>query len=168
MKVLIAQSHPSYESFSEAILQAVLESLEQTGAEVSLVRVGKQEPALLTGLEKPDVLVLIYPTWWGGYPASLLQWIQDFLLMRKGMLANVQKVISVTTHGSSKLVNIVQGEWGKAYTKRKLLPLCKNGVQSDWLSLYKIDRQPPRNLETFLKEVSERFAKLSQDEVIRF
>ena len=83
------------------------------------------------------------------------------------MLANVQKVISVTTHGSSKLVNIVQGEWGKAYTKRKLLPLCKNSVQSEWLSLYKIDRQRPQNLETFLGEVSKSFARLNEDEAIR-
>ena len=168
MKILIAQSHPSHESFSEAILQVALESLKQTDAEVSLVRVGKQEAPSIVELKKPDLLVLIYPTWWGGYPASLLQWIQDSLLSRKGMLINVQKVISVTTHGSSKLVNIVQGEWGKAYTKRKLLPLCKNDVQSDWLSLYKIDRQRPENLENFLEEVSESFAKLTENEAIRF
>lgn len=167
MKILIAQSHPSYESFSEAILQVVLESLKQTDAEVSLVRVGKQESSSILELEKPDLLVLIYPTWWGGYPASLLQWIQDSLMLGNGMLANVQKVISVTTHGSSKLVNIVQGEWGKAYTKRKLLPLCKNDVQSEWLSLYKIDRQRPQNLETFLEEVSKSFARLNEDEAIR-
>ena len=168
MKILIAQSHPSHESFSEAILQVALESLKQTDAEVSLVRVGKQEAPSIVELKKPDLLVLIYPTWWGGYPASLLQWIQDSLLSRKGMLINVQKVISVTTHGSSKLVNIVQGEWGKAYTKKKLLPLCKNDVQSDWLSLYKIDRQRPENLENFLEEVSESFAKLTENETIRF
>ena len=167
MKILIAQSHPSYESFSEAILQVVLESLEQTDAEVSLVRVGKQESSSILELEKPDLLVLIYPTWWGGYPASLLHWIQDSLMLGNGMLANVQKVISVSTHGSSKLVNIVQGEWGKAYTERKLLPLCKNNVQSEWLSLYKIDRQRPQNLETFLEEVSKSFARLNEDKVIR-
>ena len=168
MKILIAQSHPSYESFSEAILQVVLESLEQTDAEVSLVRVGKQESSLLVEFEKPDLLVLIYPTWWGGYPASLLQWIQDSLLSRKGMLANVQKVISVTTHGSSKLVNIVQGQWGKAFTERELLPLCRDDVQSDWLSLYKIDRQRPENLEIFLEGLSESFIKLRENQAIIF
>ena len=88
-------------------------------------------------------------------------------MLGNGTLSNVQKVISVTTHRSSKLGNIVQAEWGKAYTERKLLPLCKNNVQSEWLSLYKIDRQRPQNLETFLEEVSKSFARLNEDKVIR-
>jgi len=160
MKVLIAQSHPSYESFNETILQTILTSLKESNAEITLARVGKQEFLPVVDLGKPDMLVLVYPTWWGGYPASLLQWVQKYLLSNQEILSNVQKVISVTTHGSSKLVNIFQGEWGKAYTERKLLPLCKKNVQSDWLSLYKIDRQQPQALNIFLRKVSDCFIEI--------
>ncbi|HJM29087.1 MAG: NAD(P)H-dependent oxidoreductase [Acidimicrobiales bacterium] len=157
MKALIVQSHPSYESFSEAILQVAMSSLEQSGSKVTLVRVGKGGVPLNLDLDKPDLVVFIYPTWWGGYPASLLQWIQEFLLRNQGLLSNAQRVISVTTHGSSKLVNSIQGEWGKIYTERELLPLCKKGADCHWLSLYKIDRQSPEALRIFLDDISDFF-----------
>ena len=68
----------------------------------------------------------------------------------------------MTTHGSSRLVNVIQGEWGKAYTRRKILPLCHSEAKDKWLSLYKIDRQTPESLDGFLEDVSNFFLQVTE------
>ncbi len=162
MKALVVQSHPSYASYNEAILQALLKSLNRSSVDVIVVRVGKGVPLEKVEFGNPDLLILVYPTWWGGYPASLLQWIKEVLAADKKVLSQVRRIISVTTHGSSRLVNVIQGEWGKAYTRRKILPLCHSEAKDKWLSLYKIDRQTPESLDGFLEDVSNFFLQVTE------
>src|SRR5258705_9177950 len=69
-----------------------------------------------------NALVFIYPTWWSGQPAMLTGWL-DRVLVRgvawelpeggkriTGQLTNVNRLVSITSHGSSKLVNVLEGE----------------------------------------------------------
>ena len=65
MAVLVVQSHPSMNSFNEAILERVISSLKKTGSNPSLVRLGKEKQLRNIVDRRPDTLIFVYPTWWG-------------------------------------------------------------------------------------------------------
>ena len=142
--MLILQAHPSENSFNQAILDTALVSLQRSGINPTLIRLGK---------EKPSALILIYPTWWGGYPASLMQWLNEMCQSQSDLLQDVRTILSITTHGSSKLINLLQGEWGRSYTKNRIAKICDNSVQLKWTSLYKIDRCTDEELKNYLAKV---------------
>ena len=89
-----------------------------------------------TELRECEHLVLVYPTWWSGQPAMLKGWI-DRVWVRgvawdlpaganrvKARLTNVRRLTAITTHGSSKWVNVLEGEGGKRTVTRSLRALC--------------------------------------------
>ena len=151
--MLILQAHPSENSFNQAILDTTLVSLQRSGINPTLIRLGKEKLRADTALEKPSALILIYPTWWGGYPASLMQWINEMYQSQSDLLQDVRTILSITTHGSSKFINLLQGEWGRSYTKNQIAKICDNSVQLKWTSLYKIDRCTDEELKNYLAKV---------------
>lgn len=151
--MLILQAHPSENSFNQAILDTALVSLQRSGINPTLIRLGKEKLRADTALKKPSALILIYPTWWGGYPASLMQWINEMYQSQSDLLQDVRKILSITTHGSSKFINLLQGEWGRSYTKNRIAKICDNSVQLKWTSLYKIDRCTDEELKDYLAKV---------------
>ena len=151
--MLILQAHPSENSFNQAILDTALVSLQRSGINPTLIRLGKEKLLADTALKKPSALILIYPTWWGGYPASLMQWINEMYQSQSDLLQDVRKILSITTHGSSKFINLLQGEWGRSYTKNRIAKICDNSVQLKWTSLYKIDRCTNEELKNYLAKV---------------
>ena len=153
MEVLILQAHPSENSFNQAILDTALVSLQRSGINPTLIRLGKEKLPADTALRKPSALILIYPTWWGGYPASLMQWLNEMCQSQSDLLQDVRTILSITTHGSSKLINLLQGEWGRSYTKNRIAKICDNSVQLKWTSLYKIDRCTDEELKDYLTKV---------------
>tara|TARA_B100000424_G_scaffold247713_1_gene220309 strand:+ start:256 stop:747 length:492 start_codon:yes stop_codon:yes gene_type:complete len=153
LEVLILQAHPSENSFNQAILDTALVSLQQSGINPTLIRLGKEELLADTALRKPSALMLIYPTWWGGYPASLMQCVNEIHQSQSDLLQDVRSILSITTHGSSKFINLLQGEWGRWYTKNRIAKICDNSVQLKWTSLYKIDRCTNEELKNYLTKV---------------
>ena len=151
--MLILQAHPSENSFNQAILDTALVSLQQSGINPTLIRLGKEELLADTALRKPSALMLIYPTWWGGYPASLMQCVNEIYQSQSDLLEDVRSILSITTHGSSKFINLLQGEWGRWYTKNRIAKICDNSVQLKWTSLYKIDRCTNEELKNYLTKV---------------
>ena len=151
--MLILQAHPSENSFNQAILDTALVSLQRSGINPTLIRLGKEKLRADTALKKPSALILIYPTWWGGYPASLMQWIDEMYQSQSDLLQGVRTILSITTHGSSKFINLLQGEWGRSYTKNRIAKICDNSVQLKWTSLYKIDQCTDEELKDYLAKV---------------
>ncbi len=151
--MLILQAHPSENSFNQAILDTALVSLQRSGINPTLIQLGKEKLRADTALKKPSALILIYPTWWGGYPASLMQWIDEMYQSQSDLLQDVRTILSITTHGSSKFINLLQGEWGRSYTKNQIAKICDNSVQLKWTSLYKIDRCTDEELKDYLAKV---------------
>lgn len=151
--MLILQAHPSENSFNQAILDTAIVSLQRSGINPTLIRLGKEKLLADTALKKPSALILIYPTWWGGYPASLMQWIDEMYQSQSDLLQDVRTILSITTHGSSKFINLLQGEWGRSYTKNRIAKICDNSVQLKWTSLYKIDRCTDEELKDYLAKV---------------
>ena len=111
-------------------------------------------------------LVLVYPTWWSGQPAMLKGWI-DRVWVRDvafdlpsesnrihAQLRNVRRLTVVTTHGSSKLVNALQGEAGKRMVTRTLRAVCHPLARTRWVALYGVDTASAQRRAAFLDRVA--------------
>jgi NAD(P)H dehydrogenase (quinone) len=111
-------------------------------------------------------LVLVYPTWWSGQPAMLKGWI-DRVWVRDvafdlpsesnrihARLRNLRRLTVVTTHGSSKLVNALQGEAGKRMVTRTLRAVCHPLARTRWVALYGVDTASAQRRAAFLDRVA--------------
>ena len=123
-----------------------------------------------------DTLVLVYPTWWSGQPAMLKGWIDRvwangvaWTMSSSGptgtnrlrpLLRNVRRIVVVTTHGSSKLINSLQGEGGKRVVTRALRSLCSRRCRTTWVAMYGVDTSTAEDRSTFLDRVERRLAGL--------
>jgi NAD(P)H dehydrogenase (quinone) len=99
-----------------------------------------------------NTLILVYPTWWAGQPAMLKGWFDRVFVSGvawelpaganrlRPRLDNVQRIVAVTTHGSPKYVNALEGEGGKRTLTRALRPMCHRFCRTSWLAIYNIDR----------------------------
>jgi NAD(P)H dehydrogenase (quinone) len=120
-----------------------------------------------------DTLVLVYPTWWSGQPAMLKGWIDRVWVRGVAWelpdggnrlvprLTNVRRLVAVTSHGSSKWVNVIEGEGGKRTLTRSLRSLCHPLARTTWLSLYDIDRSTPAQRAGYLTRVDRVLSRLA-------
>jgi putative NADPH-quinone reductase len=115
-----------------------------------------------------EQVVLVYPTWWSGQPAMLKGWI-DRAFVRgatwdlqpgakrlRGRLRNVRRLVVVTTHGSSKWVNALQGEPGKRVVTRTLRAVCHPLTRTHWIAMYGVDRSTLEQRQAFLDALPRR------------
>ncbi|CAB4681350.1 unannotated protein [freshwater metagenome] len=96
-------------------------------------------------------LVLVYPTWWSAQPAILKGWIDRVLMNEiawilpegaariRPLLTNIKKVVVVTTHGSTKFVNALEGEAGKRTAFRSIRLMFHKRTRCHWIALYALD-----------------------------
>jgi NAD(P)H dehydrogenase (quinone) len=101
-----------------------------------------------------QALVLVYPTWWSGQPAILKGWIDRVLMNEiawilpegaariRPLLTNIKKVVVVTTHGSTKFVNALEGEVGKRTAFRSIRLMFHKRTRCHWIALYALDHVP--------------------------
>lgn len=159
MPTLVVQAHPVPDSLNAALLARVDAGLQRSGGDHCVFRLGQGPAPTMADVEGSDRLILVYPTWWGGQPAMLLAWLQDLLEPEAGApLAAIEQLTAVTSLGSSRLLNRVQGEWGRRHLERTVLAACAPGASFRWLPLYKVDRQPRSAIEAHLAEIETRFA----------
>jgi putative NADPH-quinone reductase len=71
-------------------------------------------------------------------------------------LTNITRLVAVTTHGSSKLVNALQGEPGKRITSRSIRVMCNKFCRARWISLYGLDKSTPKKRKQHLDAVGRR------------
>lgn len=119
-----------------------------------------------------EALVLVYPTWWSGQPGMLKGWIDRVWVAGvaydlpeganriRPRLQNVRHLVAVTTHGSSKFVNMLQGEGGKRVVHRALRVLCNRVTRTRWVALYRIDRCSAEQREAFLAKAERTMRRL--------
>ena len=116
-------------------------------------------------LRGADGLVFVHPTWWGGAPAIVKGWMDRVLALGvaydlvpgrnrvSGRLRHIRRLAAVTTHGSSKVVNVLQGEPGKLLVTRQLRVLCHWRCRTSWLAHYGDDRAGYEQRQAFLRRV---------------
>ncbi len=110
-------------------------------------------------------LILVYPSWWSGQPAMLKGWVDRVWVNGvawdlpaganriRARLHNVRRIVAVTSHGSSKLTNAVEGEVGKRLVTRTLRALCHPLTRTKWIALYDIDTASDEQRHAFLDRV---------------
>lgn len=121
-----------------------------------------------------DTIVFVHPTWWGSQPAMLKGWI-DRVWVRgvawelpegarrlQPSLRNVRRLVTVTTHGSSRLVNTLQGSPGKRIVNRSLRAICHPLCRTKWIAMYRCDTAERSDREAFLERVETTLSKLSR------
>lgn len=159
--IRVVHAHPVPESYSGALLTAVVDGLS-TRERPQVHRIGDASEAgpTIEALQTTDELWFVHPTWWGGQPAVLLDWIQRTLgpwidenATAPSPLAGVRQLTAVTTHGSSAFINRLQGEPGRQLYRRVLHPLCAPTASFDWVALYTLDRSTDAERTEFLDRV---------------
>lgn len=120
-----------------------------------------------------ETLVLVYPTWWSGQPAMLKGWMDRVWAndvawtlpdganrLRPG-LRNIRRLVAVTTHGSSKFINMVEGESGKRTVTRSLRTMCHPLARTDWIAMYGVDNATEQRRHAFLDRAERRLNRLA-------
>ncbi len=169
MRCVVLHAHPLEDSLSAALRDRVVDQLTAGGHEVNLACLTQGEHIDASAVEGAEALLLVYPTWWGGLPAPLLGWVQTELGpwidggsdLADSPLAAVRHLVAVTTHGSTKWVNRLQGEPGRQLLRRTVTRLCAPRTRLRWVSLYGIDRVDATKIDAFVERVGATAASLS-------
>ena len=115
-----------------------------------------------------DAIVFIYPTWWAGLPAMLKGWIDRTWMNEvawvlpagantiRPRLTNIRRLVAVTTHGSSKVVNSLQGEPGKRIISRSIRVMCNTWCRARWIAFYGLDKSTQKQRQKHLDTVGKR------------
>lgn len=121
-----------------------------------------------------DTLILVYPTWWAGQPAMLKGWfdrvwvsgvawdLPDGANRLQPKLRNVKRIVAVTTHGSPKHINAIEGEGGKRTLTRSLRAMCHPLCRVDWIALYGVDKCSEAARLKFLDRIEARITALTR------
>ncbi|MEM7339011.1 MAG: NAD(P)H-dependent oxidoreductase [Actinomycetota bacterium] len=163
--VAVIQCHPVVDSYSTALLDAVTDGLAQVGATASVVRLALGDEVRLDDLRHARLLIVVAPTWWGAMPAELLAWIQRELgpwidgdhPAATSPLADLDRLVLVTSYGSSRLVNAVQGEPG-VHLWRAVLRACTHQARFERIACFGVDRLDRTALTRHLTVVADRVA----------
>ena len=111
-----------------------------------------------------DALVFVHPTWWDGLPAMLKAWLEHLLPdaldndeaqdAAKEITGHITDIVAITTHGSSRRVNFIQGRAGRLLLLKSLRSLCHHSCRTKWIALYSIDRATDQKRRKFLTQAA--------------
>ena len=152
------------------------------GAEATVRQRGGRGPgpdldAHVRRLAAAEALVLVHPTWWSGQPAILKGWIdrvwptgtgwhpvgpspRPWQLRARHPLWQLRRLVVVTTHGSPRRVNLLQGEAGRLTVRRGLRRRAHPRARVRWVACYGIDEDRPARREAFVARVAREMARL--------
>lgn len=189
MKCLVVTAHPLNNSLCKLLTKHVINKLNQMGHEVTIedLYAEKFDPVLSVvergsyyseeyasasideqarRLLETDALVLLFPTWWFGFPAILKGWFDRVwgpgiaydhakdLGAIKPRLKNLKKVLVITTLGSPKWVDLlIMRQPVKRVMKIALLGTCTNKSKLQFLSLYKSEKLNEHKISVFKRKI---------------
>lgn len=189
MKCLIVAAHPLPDSLCMALTNRVAERLQADGHTVVLEDLYAEDfaPALTAGeresyyspsynvsqveaqverLLVAEAIVLVFPTWWFGFPAVMKGWFdrvwvpgtaydhaQDFGPISP-RLKELKRMLVITTLGAPWWVDwIVMRQPVKKIVKIALLSTCAPDCRFAMLSLYKSENLNPDKVERFVNRI---------------
>jgi NAD(P)H dehydrogenase (quinone) len=189
MKCLIVTTHPLDNSLCKQLGKYVENKLTEIGHKVTIEDLYAEnfEPALtvierksyygdnydssdITGqvlrLQDAEALVLLFPTWWFGFPAILKGWFDrvwgpgiaydhasDYGPI-KPRLDNLRKVLVVTTLGSPWWVDrLILWQPVKRIMKLALLGACAKKSKLQFLTLYNSENLNEKRIATFKRRI---------------
>lgn len=194
MKCLIVIAHPLTDSLSHALARTAIATLSAAGHEIeiedlyqsgfapALTPVERQSyyaPAFDAAAVQPEVarllaaeaLVLVFPTWWFGFPAMLKGWFDRVwapgvaydhacdLGPIKPRLNRLRHALAVTSLGSPWWVDrLVLRQPVRRVLKTALLGTCAPACRFEMLSLYQAERLAPAEVERFCARITRALA----------
>ena len=72
----------------------------------------------------------------------------------------MKRIVAITTHGSSKWVNALEGEAGKRTLSRGLRVLCSWRCRFTWLAMYAVDNSTRYERNKFTQQVERRLMRM--------
>ncbi|MGF1767521.1 NAD(P)H-dependent oxidoreductase [Enterovibrio makurazakiensis] len=193
MKCLVVVSHPVKESLCQYLSAQTVEHLKSKGYDVNVIDLYQRgfEPSLTSAerssyyaseydksrvdddialLLEAQCLVLIFPTWWFGFPAILKGWIDRVwapgyaydhdkdLGALKPRLHNLKEVKVITTLGSPWWVDtFVMWKPVKRVLKIAILGACVPKCDFKYLSLYESEKVTKAQVELFVEKIKAKF-----------
>lgn len=189
MKCLLVTAHPLKDSLCAHLAGRVAEALAAEGHEVRREDLYAQAfaPALRAAerrsyyapeydraeiaepaarLIEAEAIVLVFPTWWFGFPAILKGWFDrvwgpgiaydhaaDLGAIRP-RLQRLRRVLAVTTLGSPWWVDwFILRRPVRRVLKTALLGTCAPECRFEMLSLYKSEKPAPERVQVFAERV---------------
>ncbi|WP_428239651.1 NAD(P)H-dependent oxidoreductase [Gynuella sp.] len=193
MKCLIVLAHPLKGSLCDYLANKTASHLTSKGYEITLLNLyeDKFAPALtseerlsyyqaqfndhlvqaeIMQLKQAESLVLVFPTWWFGFPAILKGWFDRVwapghaynhasdLGAITPRLDNLKEVKVITTLGSPWWVDkLVLRQPVKRILKIALLGACAKKCKFQMLSFYKSENASQTRVDTFVKKIESRY-----------
>lgn len=189
MKCLIVSAHPLSNSLCKQLSVLVENRLKQMGHQVMLEDLYAEQfdPVLtvqerasyyadnydysklteqVNRLQQAEAIVVLFPTWWFGFPAILKGWFDrvwgpgiaydhasNFGPI-KPRLENLKKVLVITTLGSPWWVDrLVMWQPVKRIMKIALLGACANQSKLQFLSLYNSEKLDEQRVNAFKNKI---------------
>ncbi|WP_157219818.1 NAD(P)H-dependent oxidoreductase [Flavisphingomonas formosensis] len=188
MRLLLILAHPVADSFAAAVAETARATLTANGHEVDWLDLYGEafEPCLsaaehhayfrevydiapvashVARLRAAEGLILVFPTWWFGFPAMLKGYFDRVLVPDVAFthnpaggivrgLTNIHSLYALTTTGSPFwLVRFVLGDPVRRVLKWGIAPMCAKGVRFRMLSLHDMDRASEAKRRRHLEHV---------------
>jgi putative NADPH-quinone reductase len=197
MKCLVVIAHPNTDSLCHTMAQSAIAALKAGGHEVMTedLYLSGFSPALTVNerrsyyspsfdsaavrdqidrLFSAEALVLVFPTWWFGFPAILKGWFDRIwapgiaydhatdLGAIKPRLHNLQNALAVTSLGSPWWVDrLILWQPVKRVLKTALLGTCAPRCRFEMLSLYKAESLTQVEVQSFCSRIERALCKWS-------
>jgi putative NADPH-quinone reductase len=190
MKCLVVIAHPLADSLCHTLSTVAIEALRRQGHDVQIEDLYKTNfsPVLteserqsyyvapfdsdaiqprISQLQDAEIIVLLFPTWWFGFPAILKGWFDR--VWAPGVaydhasdlgpitprLGKLRRVLAITTLGSPWWVDFfVLWQPVKRVLRIALLGACTRGCKFQMLSLYKAESLVTSRVERFCSQIS--------------
>lgn len=195
MKCLVVTTHPLTESLCKNLTKFIRNKAVASGHEVTIedLYAFDFKPVLTANerksyyqvdydsskvtdqiqkLKETEVLVLVFPTWWFGFPAMLKGWFDrvwvpgiaydhaDDLGAIKPLLNNLKEVLVVTTLGAPWWVDkLLMRQPVKKVVKVALLTTCARKANLRFLSLYKSEKLNDKEVSLFKRKIEKAIEK---------
>lgn len=189
MKCLLVVTHPLDDSLCKTLCKHVEKRLTQAGHEVVVedlysdsfdpVLSSKERKSYYSGsydsseieaqterLRNAQVLILLFPTWWFGFPAMLKGWFDrvwgpgiayehadDYGPIRS-KLDNLERVLAITSMGSPWWIDrLVMWQPVKRVLKLALMGACAKGAKLQFLTLYNSENLNEQQASAFKERI---------------
>jgi len=189
MKCLVVTTHPLTNSLCKLLTDQVVKKLRSLGHEVIIEDLYAQnfQPVLTVAeresyyygeyessniakqvahLQQAEALILLFPTWWFGFPAMLKGWFDRVWGPGiaynhatnygpiKPLLNNLKQVLVVTTLGSPWWVDrLLMWQPVKRVVRIALLATCARNSKLKFLSLYNSEKLNNQDIAKFSKKI---------------
>ena len=195
MNALVVYCHPVEGSFCSAMRDAAIAGLQSAGHTVNVIDLAAEHfnPVMSTsewntyrqgngdvpvGLERDvalvksaEIIVFVYPTWWGGLPAQLKGWLERVMLpgtafvfnennkVRPG-LKNIRRIHIASTFGSPWLYVRIVNDNGRRILARAFRMNTSWRTKVSASSLYAMDTATDASRENFLLSLEKKMGTL--------